>query len=52
MGSKLAFKQEIAIHIIQNEAMVVFLELFKRETFSETTGSYLCLFLMLSHFDQ
>ena len=32
-GSKRAFKQEIAVYIVQNEAVVVVVELFKRGKF-------------------
>ena len=32
-GSKLAFKQVIAVYIVQNETMAVLLELFKRGKF-------------------
>ena len=29
-GSKLAFKEVIAVYVVQNETMVAFLELFER----------------------
>ena len=37
-GSKLAFKKEIVVHILQNETIVISLELFKRGNVFGTPG--------------
>ena len=39
-GSKLAFKQVIAVYIVQNETKAVFLELLKRGNFLGTPSTY------------